>query len=340
MKNYFKSIAYCFLVILAPHALGAAPVQAVTAAPDASAAKGTIRVYPERPVRILVALSAGGSLDTITRSLALKLSDQFGQSFVIDNRPGAGSHVALEILTTAAPDGHTLMMVGATTVVYPILFKSRFDLLRDVAPVAQITAQGYVLIVHPSLPVKSVPEFVQYLKANPDKVNYSSSGIGSPIHMSGELFKVATGTRMTHVPYKGMAQAYTDLVGGQVQASFPTVVSSLSYINAGRLRPLAVTTPKRVPAVPNLPTFAEAGVNGVVVVNWYAMIAPLKTPPAIINRLAAETNKAMRSPGMMKSLVAEGSEAVTGSPADLVAHIRAEHEQWSKVVTAAGISGK
>ena len=300
---------------------------------------GAGQAYPERPVRTLVPLAAGGSMDTIARSLSTKLGEAFGQSFIVDNRPGAGYRVALDILASSAPDGYTLMMVGATGVVYPILYKARFDLRRDVTPVAQITAQGYVLIVHPSLPVKSVPEFVQYLKANPDKVNYSSSGIGSPIHMSGELFKIATGTRMTHVPYKGMAAAYADLVGGHVQSSFPTIVSSISYINAGRLRALAVTSAKRVPALPNVPTFAEAGVNGVVVVNWYALVAPPNTPQAIVNRLAAETNKAMRSPDMMKSLLAEGSEAVTGSPAELAAHFRAEHEQWSRVVKTAGILG-
>ena len=294
------------------------------------------KTYPERPVRILVPLSAGGSMDTIARNLSFKLADALGQSVVIDNRPGAGSHVALDILSSSAPDGHTLMALGATTVVYPLLYKSRFDILRDFAPVAQMTAQGYVLVIHPALPVKTVGDFVQYLKANPDKVNFSSSGIGSPIHMSGELFKIATGTRMTHVPYKGMGTAYADLVGGQVQSSFPTIVSSIAYINAGRLRALAVTTAKRVPAVPNLPTFAEAGV---VVVNWYALIAPQKTPPAIIDRLAAETNKAMRLPDMTKSLLADGSEAVTGSPADLAAHIKAENEQWSRVVKAVGLKG-
>ncbi len=297
------------------------------------------KTYPERPVRILVPLSAGGSMDTIARNLSFKLADALGQSVVIDNRPGAGSHVALDILSSSAPDGHTLMALGATTVVYPLLYKSRFDILRDFAPVAQMTAQGYVLVIHPALPVKTVGDFVQYLKANPDKVNFSSSGIGSPIHMSGELFKIATGTRMTHVPYKGMGTAYADLVGGQVQSSFPTIVSSIAYINAGRLRALAVTTAKRVPAVPNLPTFAEAGVKGVVVVNWYALIAPQKTPPAIIDRLAAETNKAMRLPDMTKSLLADGSEAVTGSPADLAAHIKAENEQWSRVVKAVGLKG-
>ena len=221
-------------------------------------------------------------------------------------------------------------------VVFPV---RPYDTLRDFTPVTQVTAQGYVLVVHPSLPAKSATEFAQFLKANPDKVNFSSSGIGSLIHMSGELFKSATGTRMTHVPYKGMGAAYADLVGGQVQASFPTIISSIAYINASRLRALAVTPGKRVPALPSVPTFAEAGVKGVVVVNWYGLIAPAKTPPAIVNRLATQAGKAMQSPDMAKSLLAEGSEPVASSPADFAAHMRAENEQWARVVKAAGIRG-
>ncbi len=301
------------------------------------AAKGAGKPYPDRPVRTLVPLTAGGSMDVIVRSLSARLTDAFGQSFVIDNRPGAGSLVALDILSSSAADGHTLMAIGGTTVVYPLLYKSRYDIVRDFAPVAQLTTHGYVLIIHPSLPAKSVGEFVQYLKANPEKVNYGSSGIGSPLHMSGELFKLVTGTRMTHVPYKGTASAYTDLLAGQVQASFPTIISSNAHIKAGRLRPLAVTTARRVQALPGVPTFEEAGVKGVVVVNLYGMIAPQKTPPAIIERLVSEINKAMRSPEMIKSLNADGAEAATGSPAELTAHIKSENERWSRVVQVVGL---
>lgn len=296
--------------------------------------------YPNRPVRIIVPLAAGGGMDTVTRALGLRLGESFGQTFVTDNRPGAGSQIALELLASAAPDGYTLMMLSATTVIHPLLYKSRFDIVRDFSPVSQVTAQGYVLVVHPSVPANSVREFVQYLRANPDKLNYSSSGIGSPIHMSGELFKIATGTRMTHVPYKGMGAAYTDLVGGHVQVSFPTIISSIVHVNAGRLRALAVTPAKRVPALPNIPTFAEAGVKGVVVVNWYGLIAPARTPKEIIERISGETAKAMRTPEMMKNLVAEGSEAVGSSPAEFTAHIRAEHDQWSRVIKQAGIRGE
>jgi tripartite-type tricarboxylate transporter receptor subunit TctC len=295
--------------------------------------------YPNRPVRVIVPLSPGGGMDTITRGLGQKLGDALGQSFVVDNRPGAGSQIALDILAAAAPDGHTLMMISATTVVHPILYKSRFDILRDFAPVSQVTAQGYVLVVHPAVPAKSVKELVQYLRENPGKLNYGSSGIGSPIHMAGELFQLATGTRMTHIPFKGMGAAYADLIAGHVELSFPTIISSIPHINAGRLRALAVTPATRVPALPDIPTLGEAGVPGVVVVNWYGLIAPAGTPKSIIDQLGSETAKAMQAPDMVKRLVAEGSSAVGSSPAEFAAHIRAEHELWSRVIKQAGIHG-
>jgi len=296
--------------------------------------------YPNRAVRVLVPLSAGGGMDTVARGLGQRLGDVLGQSFVVDNRPGAGSQIALEILAASAPDGHTLMMISATTVVHPILYKSRFDILRDFTPVSQVSAQGYVLVVHPAVPVKSVAELVQYLRANPGKLNYGSSGIGSPIHMSGELFQIATGTRMIHIPFKGMGAAYNDLVGGHVELSFPTIISSIPHINAGRLRALAVTPATRVPALPDIPTMAEAGVPGVVVLNWYGLIAPARTPKRVIDQLAGETIKSMQAPEMTKRLVAEGSTAVGSSPQQFAAHLRAEHELWSKVIKQAGIRGE
>ena len=293
--------------------------------------------FPNRPVRILVPLSPGGGMDTVARGLAQKLGDTLGQTVVVENRPGAGSAVALEILAAAQPDGHTLMMSSTTPIIHPLLYKSRFDLARDFAPVSQVTAQGYVLTIHPSIPAKSVAEFVQYLKANPHKLNFSSSGIGSPIHMAGELFQIATGTKMIHVPYKGMGAAYTDMVGGRIEVGFPTVISSIPHVQAGRLRPLAVTTPKRVAAMPDMPTFAEAGVKGVVVVNWYGLIAPLKTPKPVIDRIAKETATAMHSPDVVKRLAGEGSEPVGSSPGEFAAHIKAEQALWSRVIKQAGI---
>ncbi|HEY7656661.1 MAG TPA: tripartite tricarboxylate transporter substrate binding protein [Burkholderiales bacterium] len=296
--------------------------------------------YPTRPLRILVPLAAGGGMDTVTRALGQHLSDSLGQSVVVDNRPGAGSLVALEILSDAAPDGHTFMMLSATTVIYPLLYKSRFDIVRDFAPVSQVTAQGYALVVHPSLPAKSVLELVKHARANPGKLNYSSSGIGSPIHMTTELFQIATGTKMIHIPYKGMGAAYADLVGGRIELSFATIISSQPHVRSGRLRALAVTPGKRAPALPDTPTLTEAGVPGVVVVNWYGLVAPKGTPKAIVERVSAETVKAVRSPELTKRLIADGSEGVGTRPAEFTAHIRAESEQWRRVIQQAGIRGK
>jgi tripartite-type tricarboxylate transporter receptor subunit TctC len=295
--------------------------------------------YPTRPVRILVPLAPGGGMDTVTRSLAQSLGDSFNHTVVVDNRPGAGSQVSLEILGSAAPDGHTLMMLSATTVIYPLLYESRFDIVRDFTPVSQVTAQGYVLVVHPSLPAKSVAELVKHVRANPGKLNYSSSGIGSPIHMTTELFQIATGTQMVHIPYKGMGAAYADLVGGRINLSFATIISAQTHINGGRLRALAVSPAKRAPALPDTPTLQEAGVK-VAVVNWYGLIAPKGTPKPVIERIAAETIKAVRAPEMMKRLVADGSEGVGSKPAEFAVHIRAEHAQWARVIKQAGIKGK
>jgi tripartite-type tricarboxylate transporter receptor subunit TctC len=296
--------------------------------------------YPSRPLRVLVPLAPGGGMDTVTRALAQGLADQMGQGVVVDNRPGAGSQIALEILSDAAPDGHTLMMLSATTVIYPLLYRSRFDIVRDFVPVSQVTAQGYALVVPASLPVKSVLELVKHARANPGKLNYSSSGIGSPIHMTTELFQIATATRMVHIPYKGMAPAYADLIGGRLDLSFGTIISSQAHIRSGRLRALAVTPPKRAPALPETPTLAEVGVPGVVVVNWYGLIAPRRTPKTAVDRIAAETIKAVQGAEMQRRLIADGSEGVGTRPADFAAHIRAERDQWSRVIKQAGIRGQ
>ena len=317
-----------------------AHAQTTSTGPSTELRTGSGQAYPSRPLRVLVPLAPGGGMDTVTRALAQSLTDSFKQTVVVDNRPGAGSQVALEIVADAAPDGHTLMMLSATTVIYPLLYKSRFDIVRDFAPVSQVTAQGYALVVHPSLPAKSVLELVKHARANPGKLNYSSSGIGSPIHMTTELFQIATGTQMVHVPYKGMGAAYADLVGGRIDLSFATIISSQAHVRSGRLRALAVTPGKRAPALPDTPTLAEAGVPGVVVVNWYGLIAPKGTPKAALDRVAAETIKAVRAPELQKRLVADGSEGVGTRPADFASHIRAESAQWRRVIKQAGIRGQ
>ena len=313
------AILSAFLTLSSLHAQSATPAQG----------------YPNRPVRILVPLTPGGNMDGITRALAQRLTEAFGQQFIVDNRPGAGNQVALELLSNAAPDGHTLMTTSLTPVIHPMLYKARFDLLSDFALVSQISSQGYVMVVNNAVPAKSASDLVQHLKANPGKLSFMSTGIGSPIHLTGELFQAVTGTRMLHVPYKGAA--YGDIVNGLVQVGFPTIVSLLPFLQGGRLRPLATTTPKRAPALPEVPTFAEGGVNGVVVMNWYGIIAPKGIPAALVERLSKEIARAMHSPELDKRLAADSSQAVGSSPVEFAAHIRAEKARWGPVIKQAGI---
>ena len=293
--------------------------------------------FPNRPLRAVVSIAPGGGMDTISRAMAQKLGENLGQTVVIDNRPGAGGNIAMEIAAASAPDGHNLLIISATAVIFPILYKARFDVLRDFAPVSQISAQGYVAVVHPSVPARNILELVQHLITHPGKLNYASSGIGSPIHLTGELFTAMTGTRMTHVPYKGLGPAYSDLIAGNIEMSFPAIVSAQPHIRAGKLRALAVTLPKRSPVVPELPTIEEAGVRGVVVVNWYGLLAPLNTPRPIVDRLAQGVGVAMSQPDVVKRLLADGSDAATSTPAQFRAHIAEEREKWGKVIRNANI---
>lgn len=288
--------------------------------------------YPLRPIRIIVPLAPGGGMDAISRALGTKLSDSLGQSVIIENRMSAGGQAALEILHAANSDGHTLMVSRLTAVTHPLLYGSRFDLVRDFAPVSQITAQGYVLAVHPNVPANTVTGFVQHLKANPGKLSYASSGTGSPIHLAGELFLLMTGTSMTHVPYKGMAVGYVDMIAGRVEAGFPTIISSVPHIQAGRLRALAVTHSRRVAAVPEVPTFSESGVKGVIVISWFGLFAPATTPKLLVERISSEVRAAIHSLEMKKRLAADGSEPVGSTPKEFADHIRAEHELWSRVM--------
>lgn len=216
-------------------------------------------------------------------------------------------------------------------------YEAKLDVARDFMPVTQATAQGYNLVVHPTIPAKDVQSLIKYLRANPGVHNFASSGIGSPLHMTGELFKIATGMQMTHVPYKGMGAAYTDLIAGNVKVSFAAINSSQPHVKLGRLRVLAVTTPERVPALPDVPTMAEAGVKHVVVVNWYGLVAPLKTPKAIVERLSQEVAKVVKSPDMQKQLISDGSSGVGSTPEQFAAHIKSERAMWARVVKQAGI---
>ncbi len=293
--------------------------------------------FPSRPLRAVVSIAPGGGMDTISRAMAQKLGENLGQTVVIDNRPGAGGNIAMEIAATSAPDGHNLLIISATAVIFPVIYKARFDVLRDFAPVSQISAQGYVVAVIPSVPARNVAELVQHLKANPGKLNYASSGIGSPIHLTGELFSAMTGTRMTHVPYKGIGPAYADMLSGNIDMSFPAIASSQPLIRAGKLRALAVTLAKRSNVVPDLPTLAEAGVPGVVVVNWYGLMAPLGTPPQVIDRLSRGVAASMHHPDVVKRLLADGSDAATSTPEEFRKHVTEERDKWTRVIRNANI---
>ncbi len=310
---------------------------AVVAVLAAAPVLAQVQKFPNRPLRAVVSIAPGGGMDTISRAMAQKLGENLGQTVVVDNRPGAGGNIAMEIAATSAPDGHNLLIISATAVIFPALYKARFDVLRDFAPVSQISAQGYLVAIHPSVPARNIAELVQHLKANPGKLNYASSGIGSPIHLTGELFTAMSGTRMTHVPYKGIGAAYSDMIAGNIDMSFPAIVSSLPHVRAGKLRALAVTLPKRTNVVPDLPTIVEAGVPGVVVVNWYGLLAPLNTPRPIVERLSQGVAAAMSQPEVVKRLLVDGSEAATSTPEQFRTHIAEERDKWTKVIRNANI---
>ena len=296
--------------------------------------------YPTRPVRLIVPLAAGGGMDTVARAVALKLADQLGQTVIVDNRGGGGGSIGAELAAAAPPDGHTLFMMSATAVIHPLMYKARYDIVRDFAPVSQVTVQPYVIVVNPGLPIKSVGELVAYAKANPAKLNFASSGNGSLIHLTGELFKLATRANMTHIPYKGIGAAYPDLIAGNIQLTFASIISALPHIRSQRIRALAVTGAQRAKAAPELPTALEAGVKGFAVSQWYGVQVPVRTPRPVVERLHAEIVKALPQPEVGARLAADGAEPVGSSSQDFAAHVRAERDKWAKVIKEAGIKGE
>ena len=295
--------------------------------------------YPTRPIRLIVPLAAGGAMDTIARGVGAKLTDNLGQTVVVDNRGGGGGTVGAGLAKTADADGYTLIMMSATSVIHPLLYKARYDITRDFAPISQVTTQPYVIVVNNALPIKSVSDLVAYAKANPAKLNFASSGNGSLIHLTGELFKIATGTNLTHIPYKGIGAAYPDLIAGNIQLTFASIISGLPHIRAQRIRALAVTGAKRAKAAPELPTVAEVGVKGFSVSQWYGVFAPAKTPRAIVDKVHDEIVKALPQPEVGARLAADGAEPVGSTPQDFSAHVREEREKWAKVIKQTGIKG-
>jgi len=297
--------------------------------------------YPNKPIRFIVPLAAGGGMDTVTRALALKLSDQMGQSVVVDNRGGGGGTVGADIAREAAADGYTIIMMSATAVIRPLMYKkTRYNLARDFIPVSQVTAQPYVLTVNPSVPAKSTRELISYAKANPGKLNYASAGQGSLIHLTTELFNLSAGVKTTHVPYKGIGAAYPDLIAGHVQMVFASIVSVQPHVRSNRLRALAVSSAKRAKAQPDWPTVAESGgLKGFGVTQWYGTFAPTGTPRAIVDRLNREIAKAAHGPELASRFAADGAEAVGSSQKEFAAHVGEENDKWTRVIRDTGIKG-
>jgi tripartite-type tricarboxylate transporter receptor subunit TctC len=305
----------------------------------ALAGQSAAQNYPARPLRIIVPQSAGGSTDLVARPLARKLADTFGQAVVVDNRPGAGSVSGTDLVAKAAPDGYTLLAVAASVTMSPSLYKLPFDPVRDLAAISQLTSLPNILVVHPSLPVNSVQEFIAYARARPGQLNFGSSGVATGTHLSMELLMYMTGIRMTHVPYKGGSLNVNALIAGETQVNFSTISTALPHVKTGRLRALAVSTAKRSPAAPEVPTIAESGVKDYDYSSWIGLLAPAKTPAAVIARLNAEAVKAIHSPDMQAILAVEASEPVGNTPAEFAAIMKTEVARWMKVVKAAGIKG-
>jgi tripartite-type tricarboxylate transporter receptor subunit TctC len=296
------------------------------------------QTYPTRPVRIIVAIAAGGANDILARLMGQWLSERLGQSFVIENRPGGGNNIGTEAVVRAAPDGYTLLLVAlpANAINATLYEKLSFNFIRDIAPVANIASQPLVMLVHPSFPAKTLPEFIAYAKSNPGKISLASPGNGSSGHVAGELFKMMTGIDVAHVPYRGAAPALTDLLGRQVQVMIPSTAASIEYIRSGKLRPLAVTTSARLEALPDIPTVGEF-VPGYEVSGFFGLGAPRNTPPRIIERLNKEVNAGLADPKIMARLALLGATALALSPTDYGKLIADETVKWGKVVKFAGL---
>jgi tripartite-type tricarboxylate transporter receptor subunit TctC len=293
--------------------------------------------YPTRPVRVIAGFGAGGGVDITARLIGQWLNERLGQSFVVENRTGAGGNIGTEAVVTAAPDGYTLLLATVPNAVNASLYNNlKFNFIRDIAPVAGIIRVPMFIMVHPSVPVKTVPELIAHAKANPGKVNMASAGNGSAPHMAGELFKMMTGIDMVHVPYRGQGQALTDLLGGTVQVLFATAPGTTEYVTTGKLRALAVTTATRAQVLPDVPPVGDF-VPGYETSQWYGMCAPGKTPTEIIEKLNKEINTAIVDPGMKARLAAIGGEPLPGTPAVFGKLIAEETEKWAKVVQAAGL---
>ena len=312
---------------------------AIAAAPACAATSPT--GFPNRPIRWIVPVPPGGGSDNSARLMQHGLSDALGQQVVIDNRPGAASVIGTDIVAKAPPDGHTWLMVTTTHSVNPSLVANLpYDTMRDLASISLAVSQSNIFVVNPQVPVKTVKELIALAKAKPDALNFASGGNGSSPHLSGELLKLVTGIRITHIPYKGTGPALVDLLANQVQMMFAGPLSFEQFIKAGRLRPLAVASAKRNAALPDIPTMAEAGVAGVETGTWYAVLAPAKTPRPVIDQIYRAIAKVLGDPSVKQKFESQGVDVVGSTPEELTAHIRAESAKWAKVIKAGNVKAE
>lgn len=301
------------------------------------AAPALAQDYPTKPVRIIVPFPPGGSTDIITRTIGQKLSEDWKQAVVVDNRPGAGANIGAEALVKSVPDGYTLFMASTIHSINPSLYpKLAYDPVKDFTPIIAVAETAQVLVIHPSVPANNLKEFIALLKAQPGRLAYSSAGNGSQPHLAAELFKMMTRTYMLHIPYKGGPPAMTDLLAGQVQASFATAPSAVPHVKSGKIRALGVSTRTRVPALPDVPTLIEAGLPGYDASGFFGLVAPAGLSPALIERINASVTRVLKEPAIRRSLSEQGAEPMTSTPAEYAALIRDEVSKWGKVVRESG----
>lgn len=294
------------------------------------------QTWPTKPVRLVVPFPPGGINDVIARGIGQRLSEQWGQQVIIDNRGGAGSVIGTEVVAKSPPDGHTLLLISVAHAINVTLQrKLPYESVRDFAPVTYIGWSPFVLVVHPSLPVRSVKELVALAKTRPDQIAFSSSGSGTSVHLMGAMLGSGTGIKLVHVPYKGIAPAITDLIGGQVQFSFASPLTSAPHVKSGRLRPIAVTSPQRARTVQELPTIAESGIPGYRALAWYGILAPGATPKDIVERASADIVRTLKLPDLSERLTGQGVELAAGGPSTLAEHLKSEIAIWGKAVKEA-----
>ena len=308
----------------------------VLAAPPASAQQ-----YPTRPIRLLVPFAPGGGSDALARIITPRLGDALGQTWVVDNRGGAGGNLAAETVAKAAPDGHTVFLGFATVLtVNPALYKLSFSMEQELAPVTLLATAQYILVIHPGVQANTLKEFIALARQKPGALNFSSGGAGTPLHLSAELFSRRAGIRMTHVPYKGGGPAAAALLAGEVQVLFGSIAAAVPHVRAGKLKALATTGIRRSRVVPELPTLDESGFPGFDVGTWYALLVPARTPAYVINRLRDEAIRTVALPDVQKVMAAQGLEVETSTPQELAARIKRESAMWASVIKDAGIKSE